>query len=85
MKIKILRDTVCDGENVMSGEVIDASAPSARSLIRLGKAQVYFDDPAKPKAKPEPSEDDVKPDSRITEKPSRKVGRPKKNPTKSEQ
>lgn len=39
MKIKILRNTVCDGKVVEVGEVIEASERAAQVLIALGKAE----------------------------------------------
>ena len=38
MKIRILKDTVCDGASVKAGAVIDARPDSAAFLIRIGKA-----------------------------------------------
>lgn len=39
MKIKILRNTVCDRSVVMAGDVIDASEADAKTLISMGKAE----------------------------------------------
>lgn len=51
MKIKILKDTVCDGERVLKDQIKDATPKSARFLINIGKAQEYIE-PPKPKKKP---------------------------------
>lgn len=37
-KIKLIRNTVCDGKPVSKGEVVDASAEAGRYLINIGKA-----------------------------------------------
>jgi len=38
MKIRILRNTVCDGRVVEAGEVVEAKEENARILIALKKA-----------------------------------------------
>lgn len=68
MKIKITRDTVCDGDFVKKGKTIDTSEGSAKFLIRIGKAIVA----------PETEEEIVAPETRVTNPPKRKLGRPKK-------
>lgn len=54
MKIRIRRDTVCGGERVKTGDVVDASSSDARYLIVRGKAEEY-----KMAKKPRASKKDV--------------------------
>ena len=39
MKIEILKRTVCDGEKVAPGDVVNASEKDAKFLINAGKAR----------------------------------------------
>jgi len=39
MKIKILKQTVCNGEVVKVGDVVEANDRDARFLINIGKAE----------------------------------------------
>jgi len=41
MKIEITKSTVCSGQKVSIGQVVDASEKDARLLISIGKAKVY--------------------------------------------
>jgi len=51
MKIKIIRNTVCNGDNVAKGEEIEASKSDAKFLVHRGFAE-HVVAPAKPAAKP---------------------------------
>lgn len=50
MKIKILTDTVCGGEFVKKGDVLDVNEFRGKNLIGMGKAEIHV-----PKAKEEPA------------------------------
>lgn len=54
--IKILRATVCDGESVKVGDIVEASPKAARFLVAIGKAEYTEKPKAKrgPKAKTAP-------------------------------
>ena len=79
MKIIITQPTVCGGNHVSIGDVVDASESDARLLIRVGKADTYSE------ALPKPSDnDDQGPliPTRISKAPRRKVSRPKPSTAK---
>lgn len=41
MKIRLLRNTICDGQAVSAGDVVEASEQAARVLISMRKAEPY--------------------------------------------
>jgi hypothetical protein len=48
MKLKILKSTVCDGQAVKVGQVVDASNRAAATLVGYGMAEAYVEPVKKP-------------------------------------
>ena len=59
MKIEILKRTVCDGESVAPGDVVNASEKDAKFLINLGKAEKTTKKVGKAKAVSKPADDET--------------------------
>ncbi len=53
MVIKLLRNTVADGQLVGAGQVLNATDPTARTLVQMGKA-VLWTEPIEPQKPIEP-------------------------------
>lgn len=65
--IRILKNTVCGGQVVRSGQIVEASDTDAKILIGSGKAEIA-------KASPQPV---VEKEPEVTIEPKRKRGRPR--------
>ena len=52
MKIRLLRNTICDGRAVSAGDVVEASEQAARALIAIRKAELYTAPPPAAEAPP---------------------------------
>ena len=51
VKIKILQNTVCVGQKVRSGEVVETTESAARLLVNTGKAEPFVGEAKKPAKK----------------------------------
>ena len=43
MKIRLLRNTVCDGQVVLAGDVVEASDRNAHVLLTIHKAELFVE------------------------------------------
>lgn len=51
VKVKILKDTMCEGERCREGDVVEISQKSAHYLLGIKKAEPYGGSKEKPKTK----------------------------------